>query len=83
MDRDSAYWDQMRAELLALKSKELKAIAKAEGAGYSKTKAEIVSAIIIARRARELGRPTYRGNTHPYGHSSASFSGRRKAHEGA
>lgn len=52
-------WDEMRGELLGLKAKELRAIAKAEGVKYGYTKADMVSNIIMARRTRLAGRPNY------------------------
>ena len=53
-------WDEMRGELLGLKFKELKAIAKAEGVKYGYTKTDMVSNIIMARRAKLADRPTYK-----------------------
>lgn len=47
-------WDVMEAELLALKSKELKAVARREGITSAGSRSSIVSYIIKARKARYL-----------------------------
>ena len=47
-------WDDMEAELLALKSKELKAVARKEGITSAGSRANIVTYIVRARKARYM-----------------------------